>query len=171
MLPFFTSVGFQSDFKVLKKGGKPLLVMIGLVTLLIVVQNILSVGMAKALRLSPLIGMAAGSIPMSGGHGTAGGFAPVLESMGLQGADSITLAAATFGLVAGSLVSATLIRNIFPRKEGGMDKKAALGSIKVIQQLGYRIVRKSPYYCRECGETVEYGMKYCPECGAKLGVQ
>ena len=71
MLLFFTSVGFQSDFKVLKKGGKPLLVMIGLVTLLIVVQNILSVGMAKALRLSPLIGMAAGSIPMSGGHGTA----------------------------------------------------------------------------------------------------
>ena len=52
-----------------------------------------------------------------------------------------------------------------------MDKKAALGSIKVIQQLGYRIVRKSPYYCRECGETVEYGMRYCPECGAKLGVQ
>lgn len=108
MLLFFTSVGFQSDFKVLKKGGKPLLVMIGLVTLLIVLQNILSVGMAKALRLSPLIGMAAGSIPMSGGHGTAGGFAPVLASMGLRGADSITLAAATFGLVAGSLVGGPL---------------------------------------------------------------
>lgn len=52
-----------------------------------------------------------------------------------------------------------------------IDKKAAINSIKVIQKLGYRIVRKSPYYCRDCGETVEYDMKYCPECGAKLNIQ
>jgi ESS family glutamate:Na+ symporter len=108
MMLFFTSVGFQSDIKVLRKGGRPLLVMIGLVAVLIVVQNLISVGIAKGLHLDPLFGMAAGSIPMSGGHGTAGGFSPLLEQLGLPGASSITLAAATFGLVAGSLLGGPL---------------------------------------------------------------
>lgn len=108
MMLFFTSVGFQSDMKSLKRGGKPLIVMIGLVAVLIVVQNFISLGIAKGLHLDPLFGMAAGSIPMSGGHGTAGGFSPLLEQMGLTGASSITMAAATFGLVAGSLLGGPL---------------------------------------------------------------
>ena len=108
MMLFFTSVGFLSDVKVFKKGGRPLLVMIALVAVLIVCQNIISVGIAKGMNLDPLFGMAAGSIPMSGGHGTAGGFSPLLEQMGLNGASSITLAAATFGLVAGSLLGGPL---------------------------------------------------------------
>ena len=115
MMLFFTSVGFQSNLRVLKQGGKPLLIMVGLVALLIVLQNLLSVGMAKCMQLDPLVGMAAGSIPMSGGHGTAGGFAPILSSLGLQGADSITLAAATFGLVAGSLVGGPLGESLIRR--------------------------------------------------------
>ncbi|MBO4447404.1 MAG: hypothetical protein J5764_04700 [Bacteroidales bacterium] len=108
MMLFFTSVGFQSDFSLLKKGGKPLLVMIALVALLIVSQNFLALGLAGALGLDPLVGMASGSIPMCGGHGTAGGFSPLLEQMGLGNSSSITMAAATFGLVAGSLIGGPL---------------------------------------------------------------
>ena len=108
MMLFFTSVGFQSDMKALKRGGKPLLVMIALVAVLIAMQNLISVGIARGLHMSPLFGMAAGSIPMSGGHGTSGGFSPLLEEMGLTGASSITMAAATFGLVAGSLLGGPL---------------------------------------------------------------
>ena len=108
MMLFFTSVGFQSDFKVLRRGGKPLLVMIGLVFFLIVMQNFISVGISRGLGMDAIFGMAAGSIPMSGGHGTSGGFSPLLEQMGLTGASSITMAAATFGLVAGSLLGGPL---------------------------------------------------------------
>ena len=108
MMLFFTSVGFQSDMKALKQGGKPLLVMIALVAVLIAAQNLISVGIARGLHLSPLFGMSAGSIPMSGGHGTSGGFSPLLEELGLTGASSITMAAATFGLVAGSLLGGPL---------------------------------------------------------------
>ena len=108
MMLFFTSVGFQSDLSVLRKGGKLLAVMIGLVSVLIVAQNLISVGIASGLHIQPLFGMAAGSIPMSGGHGTAGGFAPLLETLGLAEASSITMAAATFGLVAGSLLGGPL---------------------------------------------------------------
>ena len=104
MMLFFTSVGFQSDLRMLKRGGRPLVMMVLLVALLIVVQNLLSVGIARGMGLDPLLGMAAGSIPMCGGHGTAGGFSPVLERLGLHGAASVTMAAATFGLVAGSLI-------------------------------------------------------------------
>ena len=108
MMLFFTSVGFQSDIRVLRTGGRPLLVMILLVAVLIASQNLISVGISKCLGLSPLFGMAAGSIPMCGGHGTSGGFAPLLEQMGLAAASSITMAAATFGLVAGSLLGGPL---------------------------------------------------------------
>lgn len=108
MMLFFTSVGFQSDFRVLRSGGKPLLVMIGLVVVLIVMQNLISLGITFGLGLDAVFGMASGSIPMSGGHGTAGGFSPLLEEMGLTGASSITMAAATFGLVAGSLLGGPL---------------------------------------------------------------
>ncbi len=108
MMLFFTSVGFQSDLRAIKEGGRPLLIMVLLVAVLIILQNGLAVGIAKGMGLDPLLGMAAGSIPMCGGHGTAGGFSPVLEQMGLQGASSITMAAATFGLVAGSLIGGPL---------------------------------------------------------------
>ena len=108
MMLFFTSVGFQCDLGMLKKGGRPLVVMIVLVFFLIVIQNLISVGIACGLKLDPLFGMAAGSIPMSGGHGTSGGFSPLLEQMGLQSASSITMAAATFGLLAGSLLGGPL---------------------------------------------------------------
>ena len=115
MMLFFTSVGYQSNLLSLKQGGRPLLVMVALVALLVVVQNLLSLGVARGMGLDPLVGMAAGSIPMTGGHGTSGGFAPVLEELGLTGAASITMACATFGLVAGSLIGGPIAERLIRR--------------------------------------------------------
>ena len=115
MMLFFTSVGFQCDLKELRRGGRPLVVLTALVAVLIVCQNLISLGIAKGLDLDPLVGMASGSIPMSGGHGTSGGFSPLLEQMGLTGASSITMAAATFGLVAGSLLGGPLGESLIRR--------------------------------------------------------
>ena len=84
MVFFFTSVGFQANLKVLKKGGKSLIVFLGLVIVLIFTQNFVAVGLSKLLGLNSLIGMCTGSIPMVGGHGTAGAFGPVLEDFNLQ---------------------------------------------------------------------------------------
>lgn len=104
MLAFFTSVGFQSNLKVLRQGGRSLMVMLLLLVCIIVMQNALPLAVTKIMGVSPLIGMAAGSISMAGGHGTAGGFSMVLENMGLHGASTISMAAATFGLIAGSVI-------------------------------------------------------------------
>lgn len=108
MLLFFTTAGLQCDFRHLKTGGRPLVVIVILVAVLIVLQNLLSIGLCGVLGQNPLLGMAAGSITMSGGHGTAGGFASLLEAKGLVGAAPISMAAATFGLIAGSVMGGPL---------------------------------------------------------------
>ena len=116
MLAFFTSVGFQSDLKVIKQGGKLLVTMLALLIAIIALQNLMPMGITKLMSVDPLIGMASGSISMTGGHGTAGGFATVLEGMGLSGAGTIGMAAATFGLIAGSMIGGPLAERIIRRK-------------------------------------------------------
>jgi Na+/glutamate symporter len=79
-------------------------------------QNLMPIGITRLMGVNPLIGMAAGSISMTGGHGTAGGFASVLEGMGLHGAGTIGMAAATFGLIAGSMIGGPLAEKIIRTK-------------------------------------------------------
>lgn len=116
MLVFFTSVGFQSNLKVLRRGGSTLLLMLGVLAFIIVVQNVLPLGIACIMGVNPLVGMAAGSISMAGGHGTAGGFSAVLEGMGLSGAGTIAMAAATFGLIMGSVTGGPLAERLIRTK-------------------------------------------------------
>ena len=116
MLAFFTSVGFQCNMRVLKQGGKTLVIMLLLLVLIISLQNLMPWGITRLLRVDPLIGIAAGSVSMTGGHGTAGGFAGVLDQMGLQGAGTIGMAAATFGLIAGSMVGGPLAELIIRKR-------------------------------------------------------
>lgn len=117
MVFFFTSVGFQANLKVLKSGGRSLIVFLGLVITLIFSQNLLAIGLSKLLNLNPLIGMCTGSIPMVGGHGTAGAFGPVLEDFNIHGATTICTAAATFGLITGSLVGGPIGKRLIEKRK------------------------------------------------------
>ena len=112
MVIFFTSVGFQANLKVLKKGGVGLVIFLVCVFVLICLQNGLAVGISKLLGIDPLVGLTTGSIPMVGGHGTSGAFGQVLEDLGVSGATTLCTAAATFGLVAGSLMGGPLGRRL-----------------------------------------------------------
>jgi len=116
MVAFFTCVGYQCDLRVIKQGGKPLILMLVLLVLMITLQNLMPWGITKLMRVDPLLGIAAGSVSMTGGHGTAGGFAGILEQMGLQGAGTIGMAAATFGLIAGSMLGGPLANRIISKK-------------------------------------------------------
>lgn len=104
MMLFFTSIGYTASISLIKKGGSLVAKMAVLTAILIVCQNIIGLSLAHVFDLSPLMGLATGSIPMVGGHGTSGSFGPVLESVGLDNATTIAFAAATFGLVSGSLL-------------------------------------------------------------------
>ena len=101
---FFTSIGYMASVSLIRRGGVLVLRMAVMVAMLITLQNIVGVSMAQLFHLNSLMGLADGSIPLVGGHGTAGSFGPVLEGLGLMNGTTIAFAAATFGLVSGSLI-------------------------------------------------------------------
>lgn len=104
MVAFFTTIGFQASFKMLAKGGLQVLIFLVVATILVIFQDAIGVILAKILGINPLIGIAAGSVPLSGGHGTSAAFGPVLEENGAVGATAVAVASATYGLIAGSLI-------------------------------------------------------------------
>ncbi len=117
MVFFFTSVGFQANLKVLREGGKAMGILIFFVILLICLQNIVALGLSDLLGVDRMIGMCTGSIPMMGGHGMSGAFGPVLEDFGTKGATTICTAAATFGLIAGSLIGGPVGNSLIRKKK------------------------------------------------------
>jgi len=112
MVIFFASVGFQADFKVLKSGGISLIIFLVIIAALIFAQNGAALGIAKLIGADSKMGLATGSIPMTGGHGTAGAFGPILEDFGLTGATAICTAAATYGLIAGSIMGGPIAHSL-----------------------------------------------------------
>lgn len=116
MTAFFTSIGFTASINVLKKGGLKVVIFLGLSILLVTLQNVLGVTLASLFSLNPLLGLCTGSIPMVGGHGTAGSFGPMLESLGVSGATTVSIATATFGLVMGSVVGGLVARTLINRR-------------------------------------------------------
>ena len=112
MTLFFTSVGYTACFRLLKKGGKKVFSFLFIAILMVFLQDILASVLAGVFNWDLRLGLATGSIPMVGGHGTAGSYGPELEKLGLQGAEALAIAAATFGLVSGSLMGGPTARSI-----------------------------------------------------------
>lgn len=111
MTVFFCSVGFTACFRLLKKGGIQVFIFLGLAILMCVIQDVVGSGLAAAFGLNPLLGLCMGSMPLVGGHGTSGSFGPLLEeSFGVNGALTVALAAATYGLVSGSMMGGPIAR-------------------------------------------------------------
>ena len=104
MVAFFTTIGMSASLRVVKQGGKQVLLFFGLATAGVVLENLLGLGAALALGVDPLIGLVAGSVTMAGGPATALAFGGTFESLGLEGATSLAVAAAIFGIVAGGLL-------------------------------------------------------------------
>ncbi len=104
LVAFFTSIGLNASWLLVKRGSVQVFVFLVLAAVLAVIQNCIAVGLAKAMGASPLLGLMCGSVTMTGGHGTALGFAAEFEKAGLEAAGVVGVAAATFGLVAGGLL-------------------------------------------------------------------
>ncbi|SFC92106.1 sodium/glutamate symporter [Clostridium uliginosum] len=115
MTAFFTSVGYTASIKILKKGSIKVVTFLLLSILLAIFQDVLGVSLASLFNLDPLLGLCTGSIPMIGGHGTAGSFGPLLEGLGIKGATTVSFAAATFGLVMGSFIGGFVAKNLIER--------------------------------------------------------
>ncbi|WP_454052143.1 sodium/glutamate symporter [Clostridium sp. Marseille-Q7071] len=118
MLAFFTTIGLGASFKLIKQGG----IQVGLFFIaalsLVIFQDILGVFLSKAIGVSPLLGLISGSITMTGGHGTGATWGALFESnYGLAGATTTAAAAATFGLICGSLIGGPIAKNLINKNK------------------------------------------------------
>ncbi len=104
MAAFFTCVGLNATWLVVRRGSVQVVVFLVLATVLAALQSGLGIALARLLGVNPLLGIVCGSATMTGGHGTALGFADVFEKLGLANAAVLGAAAATVGLVAGGLL-------------------------------------------------------------------
>ena len=112
MVMFFTSVGFNASLKVLKKGGKKVLIFLFLAIGLCFAQNIVAIFLSQLIGINPLLGLMTGSTPMTGGHGTSAAIAPTIEALGIKGAGTVAIASATFGLIAGSMMGGPIANKL-----------------------------------------------------------
>lgn len=115
MTAFFTTIGFTASFRLLRKGGFQVIIFLILAVVLVIFQDIVGVALAKVFDLNPLIGLCTGSVPMTGGHGTSGSFAPMFESAGAIGATTVAMASATFGLVMGSMIGGPIGKRLIEK--------------------------------------------------------
>lgn len=116
MIAFFTSIGMGASIKLLKEGGKQLIVFLVIATILLFFQNALAWALSIATGINPILGLLAGSVTMTGGHGTGATFARFFTSeYHLAGAMEMAMAAATFGLISGSLIGGPLARRLIVR--------------------------------------------------------
>lgn len=115
MLAFFTTIGLGASLKLLRLGGKLLIIYLVFCSILAVCQNIISVSLAKVLNIPPLLGLTAGSMSMEGGHGNAAAYGQTIRDMGFDSALTAALAAATLGLVAGGLIGGPIVKYLITK--------------------------------------------------------
>ncbi|XNM72035.1 sodium/glutamate symporter [Escherichia coli] len=111
MLAFFATIGLNANIASLRAGGRVVGIFLIVVVGLLVMQNAIGIGMASLLGLDPLMGLLAGSITLSGGHGTGAAWSKLfIERYGFTNATEVAMACATFGLVLGGLIGGPVAR-------------------------------------------------------------
>ncbi|RDY29057.1 sodium/glutamate symporter [Romboutsia weinsteinii] len=129
MIAFFTTIGLGASFGLIKKGGKLLIVYWLLCGLLCLAQSTIGILGAKFTNINELMGLMCGSISMEGGHAGVASFGSTIESLGVDGALIIGMAAATFGVLCGGLVGGPVSRyliekyNLKPNEEYNQERK------------------------------------------------
>ncbi|SIT92652.1 sodium/glutamate symporter [Edaphobacillus lindanitolerans] len=126
MIAFFTTVGLGASFKLIKMGGKLLLIYLLLCGVTVFMQNLIGVSLAELFGIDPLLGVMSGAVTMSGGHGGAAAYGQTIEELGITSAVTIGMAAATLGLICGSLSGGPIARHLIKKH----DLKPAEGEIE-----------------------------------------
>ncbi|MEF1285870.1 sodium/glutamate symporter [Vibrio sp. M250220] len=113
MLMFFSTVGLAANYTQLMKGGAKVFIFLAVASFYIIIQNGVGVSMATALGLDPLMGLIAGSITLSGGHGTGAAWSQTFsDNYGLTNTLEIAMASATFGLIIGGIIGSPVAQRL-----------------------------------------------------------
>lgn len=117
MVAFMTTVGLNARWGLVQRGGTKVVLMLGLASIGALLQNLLGIGLARVLRVNPLVGILSGSVALTGGPATAAAFGPTFEKMGVNGATELATAAATFGIAISGLVGAYIGSSLIRRHQ------------------------------------------------------
>ena len=161
MTIFFTTIGFTASGKLLKKGGVGVVVFLITATVLVVIQDIVGVSMAKMFGEHPLLGLAVGSVPLTGGHGTSGAFGPVLEEFGVTGGLSVSIAAATYGLIAGCLIGGPVAKRLRERYNLRPSLEDREGTVEVLEENEENPVSEETLFSAVVVIALSMGIGYC----------
>jgi ESS family glutamate:Na+ symporter len=133
MIAFFTTIGLGASLSLLKRGGPQVLLFWGMASVLAILQNIVGFSLAKVLGVQPLLGLIAGSITMTGGHGTGAAFGKLIqEQHQFPGAIALAMAAATFGLVSGGFIGGPIATRLLKRHK--LSSQAGVASKDVARE-------------------------------------
>ena len=161
MTIFFTTIGFTASGKLLKKGGVGVVVFLITATVLVVIQDIVGVSMAKMFGEHPLLGLAVGSVPLTGGHGTSGAFGPVLEEFGVTGGLSVSIAAATYGLIAGCLIGGPVAKRLRERYNLRPSLEDREETVEVLEENEENPVSEETLFSAVVVIALSMGIGYC----------
>lgn len=131
MLAFFTTVGLGASFKLLKQGGKLLIVYWAIAGVISILQNTVGIAVSKIIGLEAPYALLASAISMVGGHGAALSYGETFAEMGHGAAPLVGAAAATFGLIVAVLIGGPLGRRLIvkhdlkPNPEDNFDTSAS----------------------------------------------
>lgn len=135
MLAFFATIGLGADLRMLAIGGRAIVAFLAVVAVMLVLQNTIGVAAAISMDLHPLTGLLAGSITMSGGHGTGAAYAGRFVSFdNLQGAMELAMACATFGLVLGGLIGGPIAQRLI--ETHGLSPESKTATVPTPGELG-----------------------------------
>jgi glutamate:Na+ symporter, ESS family len=119
LLLFFASLGLTADLSLLRRGSAYLLRFLAVLFPFLLAQNVVGVAIASVLGLHPVLGLVAGSVTLTGGHGTGAAyaerFAAEYNILGIMG---LTMMSATIGLVLGGVIGGP-VAGWLVRRAGG----------------------------------------------------
>lgn len=116
MIAFFTTLGFAASYRLLRRGGPQVALLLGVASVVAVLQALLGAGISVAFGLDPLLGVLTGTATLSGGPATGLAFAPQFEAAGVPGAAAVATANAMAGIVLASLFGAPLATWLIVRR-------------------------------------------------------
>lgn len=118
MIAFMTTIGLNARLELLRKGGAGVVKLLVIASIGAALQNVLGIALGMALHVDPRLGILTGSVALTGGPATAAAFGATFEKLGVQGAATVALAAATFGIAVAGLIGAYIGARLAGRKRG-----------------------------------------------------
>lgn len=127
---FFSTIGLNARIADLLKGGRLLIILLGLTLVFMVLQNLIGLLGTIVFGLATPVAVLLGSASLIGGHGTAIAWGPQIEQVtGFAAADEVGIAAATLGLVLAALIGGPIAKRLIDRNglEGPHDVPPIVG--------------------------------------------